>query len=673
MVDHQKQLEEAYQLQQQGRLDDAERLYEKLIKNNPRNYDALHFLGVLKAQLGQFEEATQLIRRSLATKSVNLRYLENYASILFQIGNYEQAFKVCTSVDESKRTDNLRYLLAISAHKVGRFTEALSAFDSLLQHSPTHLAGNNEKAATLAELKRYEEALAYVDKALEINPRYAEAYLNKGNILISLKKYNESAAAYEKALLFNGNLREAYLGLAYAYRQLNFFDRAQAVYARVLAGSPNFAEAWIGRGNTFIEMDRFGEAVAAYDKALSVNRQMAAAWEGRANALLGLKDPEQALQSFDQLAALDPGSAAAWLGRGKVFVELKRYADASAAYDNAIRLDPNLADAYFCKAVLKLCVGDFASGWDLYEWRSEAKEYVSNYPHLKAPNVVSRQERTAFIGKRIAVLAEQGVGDEIMFASMLPDLVEDAKTVLHQSDPRLVGLFRTAFPSVNTVAKNTTSNEQIPEEDVDMVIQAGSLGYAYRRDVTSFPRLPYLKADSTRVDKWQARLLRDAESRLRIGISWRGGAVRTRRDDRSIDLERLRPLIEREDAHFVSLQYGDVREELTRFNLGSGKVHSLLDDFNDFDEFAALITALDLVISVQNTTIHMCGALGKACWGMIPWRPEWRYGVRDKEMIWYSSIDLFRQERRGDWSSVINLINSNLTALIGEQENGQTA
>ena len=188
------------------------------------------------------------------------------------------------------------------------------------------------------------------------------------------------------------------------------------------------------------------------------------------------------------------------------------------------------------------------------------------------------------------------------------------------------------------------------------------MGYAYRRDPDLFPRVPYLGAKPARIDQWKALLAKEAGSRLKIGISWRGGTDKTRRADRSVLLEQLRPLIQNEDRYFVSLQYGDVKDELAKFNnAGIGSVHSLLEDFNDFDEFAALIMALDLVISVQNTTIHTCGALGKTCWGMIPWRPEWRYGTETHSMIWYSSIALHRQQTPGDWSSVINSITSDLT------------
>lgn len=673
MANEQRQLEDAYRLHQQGRLDEAANLYESLIQQDPDNRDALHFFGVLKAAVGRFDEAKQMIERSLKPDASNLRYLENYVSILFQGKDYSDAANACaTALAENRRSETLQYVMAVSFYKLGRLTEALDAFDALLRFYPHHLAGTNEKGATLAGLKRYDEALSWVDKALKINPRYAAAYLNRGHILTRLKKFDEAVSSYEKAISLNSKFLDAYLGLANAYRGLKRFDEALAAYQAALTVKPDSAEVWIGRGKIFAELERFEEALTAYDKALAIDQNSDLAWLGRGGTLFQLKDIESALAAFDAALGLNPRLAAAWMCRGDTLTEMKRYHDACIAYERATDLDPQLADAYLKEAVAKLCIGDFHAGWDLYEWRSKADEMVSAYPHLETLSVAARQERAAFIGKHVAVFSEQGIGDEIMFASMLPDLLADAQTVVYQVDPRLVRLFERSFPAAKFIGRGSLRDEQNLEHDFGMVIQAGSLGYAYRRSAASFPRLPYLRAEAARTDYWRSQIVKEAGAQLKVGLSWRGGTAQTRRDERSIDLEQLRLLTGRNDCYFVSLQYGNVDEELARLNNSrSGKVRKLLNDFNDFDELAALITALDIVVSVQNTTVHLCGALGKTCWGMIPWRPEWRYGADDKSMVWYSAVELFRQKRKGDWSDVIDAVNSNLAGLIGGASNGR--
>ena len=698
MISEQQDLQNAFRLQQQGRLVDAANIYERLLKRNPNNLDALHYFGILKTSFGQFNEARHLIERSIAGPVINLPYVENYVSILCTIGDYARAASECVkTIKANRKTELLQYVLAVSLYKMGRLKDAIDEFDSLLLSYPNHLAGNNEKASVLAELERYDEALQYIDRALRINPRYAEAFLNKGNVLAGLKKYDEAIVAYKNALSINGNLVDAHLGYGNIYRELALFDEALSAYDRALAFRPDFHAAWFGRGNVLLEIERFDEALAAYDKVLAIKPDFEGAWLGRGRVFSGLKRYDEALASFDKALDLEPDLAKAWagrasvfaklklfdealktydkalainaglaeakLGQGHVFCELKDYDRAFAAYDQALTLEPDLAEAYWDKSLAKLALGKFEEGWDLYEWRSK----INVAPQIRSLNVSTRQNREAFIGKRVAILSEQGVGDEIMFASILPDLIKDAKAISYEVDPRLVPLFERAFRGI-TIIPRGANRDYLDRQAFDVVLQAGSLGYAYRRDPDLFPRVPYLSADPVRIDHWKALLAKEAGSRLKIGISWRGGTDKTRRDDRSLELEQLRPLVENKDRCFVSLQYGDVKDELTRFNSpGTGTVHSLLEDFNDFDGFAALIMALDLVISVQNTTIHTCGALGQTCWGMIPWVPEWRYGIEKHSMIWYSSVALHRQQAPGDWAGVIGSIETKLADFEGNK------
>jgi len=146
--------------------------------------------------------------------------------------------------------------------------------------------------------------------------------------------------------------------------------------------------------------------------------------------------------------------------------------------------------------------------------------------------------------------------------------------------------------------------------------------------------------------------------KLRVGISWRGGSSTTNGADRSMALEQLTSLLDREDCTFISLQYGDVEAEVATFNEGRSRKLVCFEkkEIENFEDFAGLIGALDCVISVQNTTVHTCGALGKPCFAMLPFRPEWRYGASGDTMPWYKSVKLFRQIHDGQWSDVIEHI-----------------
>ena len=188
----------------------------------------------------------------------------------------------------------------------------------------------------------------------------------------------------------------------------------------------------------------------------------------------------------------------------------------------------------------------------MYEWRSQNKENIVTLADLKSLRMSARQDRDVLAGKKVAILSEQGVGDEDdLLPSILPDLLTDAKTIYYEVDPRLTRLFAETFPDVTFVPRGENRN-YLREQVFDVVLQAGSLGYAYRRGVRLFPRVPYLRANPIRIDKWKAVLAKEAGQRLKIGISWRGGTDKTRRNDRSLfDLEQLAPLIQNADRYFV--------------------------------------------------------------------------------------------------------------------------
>lgn len=273
--DQQAKLEAAFLLHQQGRLDEAAVIYQDLIAADPNHYEALHFLGTIRATRGGLDEARALIERSLSAPVLNIPFLENYAAVLFQIGDYQAAADACAKgLAINSANANLAYINAVSLYKLNRLADALAQFDAVLSVQPNHLAAINEKGSVLAQLKRYDAALICVDRALALNPQFAEAQLNKGNICFNLNRPKEALAAYEKALSLNPRLADAWLGLGNLYRTLGRHDGAFAAYDKALAINSDMAGAWLGRGNVLIELKRYDEAFAAFDRAFALNPGM---------------------------------------------------------------------------------------------------------------------------------------------------------------------------------------------------------------------------------------------------------------------------------------------------------------------------------------------------------------------------------------------------------------
>ena len=303
-TDNHQKLQAAIVLQQNGKLNEAADLYRQLIKQDANNFHALHFLGVIEATVGNIEQAKLLMARSLAIQPPNVQFVENYATLLFQAGDYKAALQICRQGSQlSNSSISLLYISAIALFGLNNFQESIAQFDKVLLLQPKHIAALNERGSALSKLKQYDAALATIDKALALDPRYAEAHLNKGNVYSALKRHNDAIVAFDKALALNAGLANAWLGRGNVLRELKRFDEAFGAYDKGLSLQPGLAEAWLGRGNIFYELKRYDEAFGAYDKALSLQPGLAEAWLGRGNVLRELKSFEEALVAYDKALA----------------------------------------------------------------------------------------------------------------------------------------------------------------------------------------------------------------------------------------------------------------------------------------------------------------------------------------------------------------------------------
>jgi len=262
------------------------------------------------------------------------------------------------------------------------------------------------------------------------------------------------------------------------------------------------------------------------------------------------------------------------------------------------------------------------------------------------------------VERALFVYAEQGLGDEIMFSSCLPDVVRRVPHVAIECDPRLGALFARSFPGVAVFPRvRTQINTWVRSIDPqpDFQIPLASLPAHYRQRPDAFPNHQgYLTPDPAKLERWRS-WLKALGPGLKIGLSWRGGLVKTGRTRRSLDLNELESILKIEGVRFVSLQYGAVNEELARLERLRGiRIPHIQEAIDDYDESAALICALDLVVSVCTSVVHLAGALGRQVIVMAPYSPEWRYGFSGDSMPWYPSVKILRQRQAGEWAPVLN-------------------
>lgn len=400
-----------------------------------------------------------------------------------------------------------------------------------------------------------------------------------------------------------------------------------------------------------VEADRTDDALAVAATAVA---RAPRAYE--AQLALGLAwhkshEPGRALACCDTAALLHAGDPALHDLRGAALQELGKLDEALVEYERALALDPDFVHARYHRGLLRLLRGEFAQGWDDYELR---RADVHSALHAgAAASVLPYWDGSTLDGRRILVRREQGLGDEIMFASLVPQLAAGAGQVLLECDPRLRRLFARSFPAIEVL---DDASQAAGRADVEA--GAASLARFLRRSTADFPRHSgYLQADPGRVAHWRQRLSALGDG-PKIGISWTGGVRRTRRAVRSVPLQQWSPILQVPGTHFVSLQYtegaaGELAQAAARDGI---RAHHFPEAIADYEETAALVGALDLVVSVCTSVVHLAGALGRPAWVMAPLSPEWRYGFSGEAMPWYPSVRIFRQRAHAQWAPVIDAV-----------------
>jgi tetratricopeptide (TPR) repeat protein len=412
-----------------------------------------------------------------------------------------------------------------------------------------------------------------------------------------------------------------------------------------------------------------GEAVPHEDIALM--REIVARFPDHAAAFAALGrllmhgefNAEPALAAIERALALGLEDVETLAAYGVALHEVGRLEDALEAYEAARSLDPEHVGARFHRAITLLTLGRFAEGWPDYELRLLSEDR----PRRAFP--FPRWSGESLAGKTILVYGEQGLGDEILFASCFRELIAAASRCVIDCSPQLEAIFRRSFPAATV--RGGRQDEPIDwalSLGVDVQIPAGSLPLHLRAAGAAFPAHEgYLRADPARVAHWRERLQALRPGRV-IGISWRGGTPRTRTERRSLSLADLAPLLRDPGSRFVSLQYGpDAATEVERFASQTAiRVHHWPEAIDDYGETAALATALDGIVSVCTAIVHLGGALGRPVWVAAPRVPEWRYGVSGDHMPWYPSVRLIRRRDAQSWSPVVDAIRGELRAFHPE-------
>jgi FKBP-type peptidyl-prolyl cis-trans isomerase 2 len=485
----------------------------------------------------------------------------------------------------------------------------------------------------------------------------ARTYLMLGTTLQEKGLLEEATQHYLDAIKTDPDFLEAYFRLGVSYQQQGLLDEAISNYRKVLNLDADHLEALLNIGNALRTKARIDEAISYYNRALMLKPDYAGVYNSLGAAYQDKGDFDNAITSYRKALELDADFFEACNNIGNILMLKGQLKEALQYFQRAIRINPNLSSARYNISLIMLSLGNFKEGWEKYEWRLQTRNFDSHYHKFPHPS----WNGSSLHKKTLLVCAEQGIRDEIMFASCLPDVISQSGLCIIECDRMLIPLFSRSFPKALFFDRDGTNIVYPPElSSASFKIAIGSLPKFFRPDLNSFPgKASYLTPDPQHVEMWQDRFNR-LGSGLKVGISWRG-------DHPSyLPLDQWTLLLSVPGISLINLQYGDVTAELNAAQERSGKTIHRWEDgdlLKDLDGCASQIAALDLIISVDNEIVHLAGALGKPAWTLLPHFPDWRWMLERPDSPWYPTMKLFRQPSQGDWISLMNLATGELKRI----------
>jgi Flp pilus assembly protein TadD len=505
----------------------------------------------------------------------------------------------------------------LDLHRARRPEDAVKIYRQVTAITPTDVEILNNLCACLCDLRRFDEAATVCERALALDPAYAKAHVNRGVIFEQQNEITAAIEAYRRAIAACPGDADGYANLATALHRIGETDEALSASRRAVALAPehplfqsHLATILLGKG----EID---EALAASRRALK----------------LAPNDPQ-----------VRGNHAAILLNRGDVD-------EALSMSHRAVDLARENPEIRFNHSHLLLLCGDLKNGFSDYRWRRQCPGLFSSKINFSAPE----WQGEAFSDRTLLLFAEQGIGDTLHFIRYLPMVAARGGAMLLHVQGTLTPLLR-QLPGVTVIPRGA------PLPPFDLQISLMDLPHIFGTTLASIPaEIPYLRADPARVEAWQ-RALHDVTA-LKVGIVWAGSPIHKGDQFRSLAAEAVLPRLTMPGVQLYSLQKEPRPADMPVLaGLGSDVI-DLAPELGDFADTAAALAALDLVISVDTSVVHLAGAMGRPAWVLLPYAQDWRW-LRDREdSPWYPSLRLFRQEKPQAWDGVLTRVASALGQL----------
>jgi tetratricopeptide (TPR) repeat protein len=567
-------------------------------------------------EAGRFDAAEPFYREALALDPAHVKALHYFGVLQHQRGNHRVAAELMSEALKLDRTDAACWSnRGLVAAALGHLQEAMTCYDQALQLQPDFADARNNFGVALQAQGAIETAIGQYQLALAVNPSLVDAHLNLGTALSKLGRYDEALSCYRNALSLDPRSAEAHFNAGNAHNALGDHTAAIASFEQALALRGDYAEAHINLGSLIGKLGDYAGAEAQYRRAVALK-----------------PNPTNLVCLGGSLGA-----------QGRLDEE-------EGFYRHALALDPDYADAHQNLAWLLLKRGDYRQGWAAFarRWRN------SDYAAIAIPGVAEWRGEP-LEGRRLLLVGEQGFGDHFQFLRYARVLEQLGATVdLCVREPLLPLVER--IPGVHRAFSGK------PDGPYDFWVPMMSVPGCVGTELSTIPAdLPYVFADKAKLKTWRKRVAATDPSKRKVGLVWSGSPTFGNDRYRSMTLADLRMLSELENVAWYPLQKGPARDQLADVDAPQAfRAHDFTADLHTFEDTAALIMNLDLVIAVDTGVAHLAAALGKPVWVLLPANSDWRWLESRTDSPWYPAMQLFRQTMLGDWTPVVKRVSEKL-------------
>jgi len=575
---------------------------------------------------------------------------KNFTQILdeFKSGDKSKALRKQENYLKNNPNDNVaRFNFAIMCNEINKDELAIKNYKQVIRNDKTHWESRFNLYIIYLDKKLYEQAHQYVNEVLEIKKNFQPAQRDKALILNYLQKSDEAFEYIVSALKQNQNDHIALNTLGLILISLKRLKDAKNTFIRAIEINPKYFSSYNNLGHCYTLLHEREKSFESFSKALALNPKSLEVKNNLANYFIDKGDYNKALDYYFDALKFDPNNHSVLFNTAIAYTNLNKEDKAEEYYKKSYLINPNSEGLHKNYSMLLLKQGRYKEAWELFEGRLKLGAF-----YVKDGNMYNMRKKISNNKKflredKMLVVREQGIGDEILYATMYADMLKKYPNTCFESDNRLITLFER---SLNTKSENiffpfgTFCKKEKDLSDFKNVIFAGSLGKLFRNDIRDFNGKSFLKPQKSKVAEIQ-KILNDLGKEKKIGISWKSQKARYS-EDKTKDLKELMAIFKIPNVKFINLQYGETRDELKDFkNKENVEIITIdkIDLYNDFESICALLKNLDLFVTVSNSTAHLAGATGVPTFLIKP--PNHAtfhyWNQKNEKTPWYNSIKLF--------------------------------